>query len=78
MSALTMAEWMRRIVHAREDEGIFTTCSGGCRSDLYGGNAMAPSAYVDENGEPVHLQWGGASMSSDIYLMPLASMDLPG
>lgn len=76
MSALTMAEWMRRIVHAREDDGhINNMFWEDAETILYGGSAVAPSAYVDENGKPVHLQWGGASMSSDIYLQLAAGIN---
>lgn len=94
MSALTMAEWMRRIVHAREDgekerrirrrdlgldHGESVSPFGmeweDAETILYGGSNTAASAYTDKKGDPVDLQWGGASMSSDIYLQRAAGIN---
>lgn len=83
MSALTMAEWMRRIVHAREDGEANdkrtrlprTMVWEDAETILYGGSEKAASVYTDAHGNPVRLQWGGASMSSDIYLQLAAGMN---
>ena len=83
LSALTMAEFMRRIVHAREDEtsqraqasedaGRWNMAWEDSEHILYGGWAQDPSLW----GTAVQgLQWGGASMSSDVYLQRAVGID---
>ena len=91
LSALTMAEFMRRVVLAREDQqqAEQEAGAGADRRDqggeqwwnmawedsehiLYGGWAQDPSVW----GAAVRgLQWGGASMSSDVYLQRAAGID---
>jgi hypothetical protein len=90
LSALSMAEWMRRIVLAREEEeeeeeeeeqqgGGGAGGGGGMAWEdaaaiLYGGSSKDASAF----GGGALLQWGGASMSSDVYLQRAAGIDGSG
>ena len=68
---------MRRIVHAREDQpggGAARIAWEDAAAILYGGSAQEPSAF----GGGARLQWGGASMSSDVYLQRAAGINGSG
>ena len=83
MNALTMAEWMRRIVLAREDQAMHVNFSDfpqythmpqwpDSQHLLYGAlprdSTFTVGLQAGSSDASAGLQWGGASMSTDIYL----------
>ena len=62
MSAITMAEWLRRLVFAREDNGI-------ANHSFFQWQDSQDIFYGSDNSSlfPT-LQYGGMSMSSDVYV----------